>query len=66
MTIKERLYQAVIKRELKDKYEESRYGTHCRYCGMKAHLEEGILVQKHYRRCPTGQIERILAIDSRP
>jgi len=62
MTIKERLYQAVIKRELKDKYEESRYGTHCRSCGKIPQLEEGILVQKHYRRCPTGQLERILAL----
>ena len=62
MTIKERLYQAIIKRELKDKYEEGRYGTGCIACGKIATLEDGILIQEHYRRCPTAQLERVLAI----
>ena len=60
--IKERLYRAIIKRELKDKYEESRYGTSCIKCGKIATLKEGILVQGHYRKCPTAQLERVLAI----
>ncbi len=60
--VKERLYQAIIKRELKDKYEESRYGTACIKCGKVGALEEGILIQEHYRRCPTAQLERVLAI----
>ena len=60
--IKERLYRAIIKRELKDKYEDGRYGTACIACGKVATLKEGILVQGHHRRCPTAQLERILVI----
>lgn len=62
MTIKEKLYQGIIKRELKDKYEEGRYGTQCKTCGTCGVIEEGILVHKHYWRCHTGQMERILAL----
>ena len=62
MTTKERLYREVLKRELKAKYEEGRYGTNCIACGKIATLKEGILIQEHYRRCQTGQLERILAI----
>lgn len=62
MTIKEKLYKEAIKREMKGKYEEGRYGTNCTACGKIATLEDGILVQEHHRKCPTAQIERILAI----
>jgi len=62
MTVKELLYKAVIRRALKDKYDVGINNSSCRYCGMQARIEEGILVQKHYRRCSTGQLERILAI----
>lgn len=60
--IKEKLYQGIIKRELKDKYEEGRYGTQCKTCGTCGVVEEGILVHKHYRRCPTAQMERIIEL----
>lgn len=59
---KNRLLKGIIKRELKDKYEESRYGTSCSKCGKMASLEEGILAQKHYRRCTTAQLERVLEL----
>lgn len=59
---KEKLYKGIIKRELKDKYEESRYGTSCIKCGKIATIEDGILIQRHYRRCPIAQMERILAL----
>ena len=62
MTTKERLYREALKRELKDKYEDGRYGTACIACGKVATLKEGILVQEHHRRCPTAQLERILVI----
>ena len=64
MTVKERLYQAVIKRELKDKYEMNGDGItlSCISCGASEVVKDGILIQEHYRRCPTGQLERILAI----
>lgn len=60
MTIKERLYKEVIKRELKDKYEDGRYGTACIACGKVTVIKDGILIQGHYRRCPTAQLERIV------
>ena len=60
MTIaKERLYKSAIKRELKDKYEEDKYGIHCLACGAYNPIAKKI---SHYRRCPTAQIERILAL----
>ena len=62
MSTKERLYKEALKRELKDKYEEGRYGTNCIKCGKIATLKEGILIQEHYRRCPPAQLERVLAI----
>lgn len=62
MTLKEKLYKEIIKRELKNKYEDSRYGTSCIACGKVAAVEEGVLIQGHYRRCPTAQIERIISL----
>ena len=40
MTTKERLYKSVIKRELKEKYEEDKYGIHCISCGAYRIAEE--------------------------
>ena len=59
MTVKEQLYKAAIKRELKEKYEEDKYGIHCISCGAYAPTAKKIV---HYRRCLTGQLERILAL----
>lgn len=59
MTIKEKLYREIIKRELKDKYEEDKYGIHCISCGTYNPIPKKIT---HYRRCPAAQIERILAL----
>ena len=59
---KNKLLKGILAREIKDKYEESRYGTSCIKCGKIATLKEGILVQGHYRRCPTAQLERVLSI----
>ena len=59
MTVKERLYKEVIKRELKDKYEDDKYGTSCMSCGAYNPISKNII---HYRHCPTRQIERILSI----
>ena len=56
----ERLYQAALKRELKDKYEEDKYGIHCIACGAYNPIFKKLF---HYRRCPTAQIERILSIE---
>lgn len=65
--IKEKLYQGIIKRELKDKYrvgssDEGKIVTQCRACGKVAALEDGILIQGHYWRCPTAQMERVVAL----
>jgi len=62
MTIKERLYSKALRRELEDKYDDGRYGENCRACGAHPVISEGILIYKHSRRCPTGQLERILSI----
>lgn len=59
MTIKERLYKATIKRELKEKYEEDKFGIHCMYCGAYAAIGKPIT---HYRRCPTARLERIVSL----
>ena len=62
---KNKLLKGILAREIKDKYEESRYctnGTSCIKCGKIATLKEGISVQGHYRRCPTAQLERVLSI----
>ena len=59
---KNKLLKGILAREIKDKYEESRYGTSCIKCGKIATPEEGILVQGHYKRCPTAQLERILSL----
>ena len=59
MTIKEKLYCEAIKRELKNKYEEDKYGIHCIACGAYNLIAKKI---SHYRRCPTVQLERILTI----
>ena len=58
--VKERLYRETIKRELKDKYEEDKYGVHCIACGAYGLLNDKSFY--HYRRCPTAQLERILAL----
>ena len=57
--IKENLYKKALKRELKDKYEEDKYGIHCIACGAYNPIAKKIF---HYRRCPTQQLERILAL----
>lgn len=62
MTVKEKLYREIIKRELKGKYEDGRYGTNCIACGKVAVIKDGILIQGHYRKCPTAQLERILLL----
>ena len=59
MTIKEKLYQGIIKRELKDKYEEDKHSKTCKYCNAYAPKFDPIW---HYRRCPTAQLERILVL----
>ena len=59
---KNKLLKGILDREIKDKYEESRYCTSFIKCGKIANLEECILVQGHYRRCPTAQLERILSL----
>lgn len=61
-TVKDKLYQGIIKRELKDKYEDDKYGTYCIQCGHYDTIENGILIHRHYRRCPTAQVERILEL----
>ena len=58
-TIKTQLYYKALERELKDKYEEDKYGTSCRACGAHNPIAKKIF---HYWGCPTGQIERILSI----
>ena len=60
MTTKERLYKEALKRELKAKYEESKHSIECLCCGDYASKLGRPL--NHYRRCPTRQLERILAI----
>lgn len=65
--IKEKLYKGIIARELKGKYrfgsnDEDKMVNQCSSCGKIATLEEGILVQGHHRKCPTAQLERVLAI----
>ena len=57
--IKEKLYRKALERELKDKYEEDQYEIHCRSCGDYNPIAMKIV---HYHRCPTAQLERILAI----
>ena len=64
MTTKERLYKEALKRDLKDKYKlnADRITLSCMACGASEFIKDGILIQEHYRRCPTAQIERILAL----
>lgn len=59
MTIKEKLYLAALKRQLKGKYVKDKSGTLCIACGAHNPIAKKIL---HYSHCPTSQIERILAI----
>jgi len=59
MTVKEKLYKSIIKRELIEKYEEDRYGIRCISCGKYNPAGKQV---SHYRRCPTGQIERIILL----
>lgn len=58
-TIKEKLYKKALQREMVDAYEDDKYGTSCKSCGAHHPTSKKIF---HYRRCPTAQIERILAI----
>lgn len=60
--VKELLYKKALERELQNKYDEGRYGNQCSACGNIETIEKGILIKKHYRRCPTGQIERLLKL----
>ena len=57
--IKERLYRKALERELADKYENDKYGKSCKSCGAHHPIAKKIF---HYRKCPTGQLERILAL----
>lgn len=59
MTIKERLKHKALERELKNKYEEDKYGIHCISCGAYNPTGKEIF---HYPRCPTAQLERILSL----
>lgn len=58
-TVKEKLYKGIIKRELKEKYEEDKFGMHCMSCGGYAPINKPL---NHYRRCPTAQMERAIAL----
>ena len=57
--VKEKLYKGALKRELKDKYEEDKYGIHCIPCGAYNPIAKELF---HYPGCPTAQLERILSI----
>ena len=60
MTIKEKLYHRALERELEEKYDKNEYGKHCLACGD--YYDPVVEKIFHYRRCPTAQLERILAI----
>ena len=58
-TIKEKLYKKALERDIVDAYENDKYGKSCKSCGAHNPIAKKIF---HYRRCPTAQLERILAI----